>query len=414
MAKDLTVTIKRDAAWYARVLWSAAYRFYWDNGFSKAAALGYTTLFSLVPITVFGFGILTSVVLADSEMLSSVRDFIFRQFVPSAAGVDTVLNYLSQFSTQVLGMLQFKGETFQQSSIVLMFLIISCFVLLNSIEYALNEVWQVYESRTINQRISVFCTLIVLVPAFAVSAFIASITIKGTLLGATEHSGAMVDFAAPWLIDLFAFSALYFLIPKAPVKIRNALFGGFIAALLFGLAKSGFTTYVAHFSSYEKIYGTISTVLIFLFWMYLSWSIVLFGAEVSYQAQHLSKFGQVWKRKVMSVGNGVYLLALQSLIRLGRSYDAGEAPPTMTLLAEELGCSTIVLRPAIAGLKKAGYIGQNDQGTISLLKAPDKISLVDIRDAVLSGTDMTLHYSHEISKAFEKSDFSGTLRDLMS
>lgn len=413
MANDFTVKIKRDAIWYARVLWSAAYRFYWDNGFSKAASLAYTTLFSLVPVTVFGFGILTSVVLADSQMLSSVRDFIFRQFVPNAAGVDTILNYLSQFSTQVLGLLQFKSETFQQSSIVLVFLIISCFVLLNSIEYALNEVWQVYESRTINQRISVFCTLIVLLPAFAVSAFFASVTLKDSLIGASKHSGALIDFMAPWLIDMAAFSALYSLIPKASVKIRNALIGGFVAALLFGLAKSGFTTYVTQFSSYEKIYGTISTVLIFLFWMYLSWSIVLFGAEVSYQAQHLSKNGEVWKRKVMSVGNGVYLLAIQALIRLGKSYDQGEAPPTLTMLAEELGCSTIVLRPAISGLKKAGCVALTDQGALSLLKSPEKIMLSEVRDAVLAGTDMTLHFSDSLSRVFSRSDFSGTLREVM-
>lgn len=413
MRKDLTVQIKRDAIWYARVLWSAAYRFYWDNGFSKAAALGYTTLFSLVPITVFGFGILTSVVLADSEMLSSVRDFIFRQFVPDAAGVDTILSYLSQFSNQVLGMLQFRGETFQQSSIVLLFLIISCFVLLNSIEYALNEVWQVYEARSINQRISVFCTLIVLVPAFAVSAFFASLTIKRTFVANSEHSLAFIDFIAPWCIDMFAFSALYFLIPKANVKLKNALLGGFMAALLFGIAKSGFTTYVTNFSSYERIYGTISTVLIFLFWMYLSWSIVLFGAEVSYQAQHLSKYGEVWKRTVMSVGNGVYLLSIQALVRLAKAYDEGESPPTLTMLAEELGCSTIVLRPAISGLKKAGCLGQTDQGALSLLRAPEKILLADVRDAVLAGTEMTLYYPESVSKVFSKSDFSGTLRELI-
>ncbi|NMC62875.1 MAG: hypothetical protein GYA55_06860, partial [SAR324 cluster bacterium] len=174
---DFSSWIGQELKWMVRVIYSSCHRFYWDNGFSKAASLAYTTLFSLVPVTVFGFGILASVVLANETLLEQVRGFIIKQFVPSAAGADIVLEYLKTFGAQVMTLLSFEDANFGVSLFALIFLVFSCLILINSIEYALNLVWQVFEPRSIAHRLSVFCTLIVVTPVLAVSAFYTSIFI---------------------------------------------------------------------------------------------------------------------------------------------------------------------------------------------------------------------------------------------
>ncbi len=365
--------------WILRVIYSSCNRFYWDNGFSKAAALAYTTLFSLVPVTVFGFGILASVVLANQNLLESVRGFIIRQFVPSSAGADEVLQYLKTFSDQVMTLLRFEEETFRVSVFALVFLVISCLVLINTIEYTLNLVWQVFEPRTMAHRISVLCTIIVVIPVLATSAFFTSIFINRQI-----SPYALLDTTynrlVPFLIDCVVFAVVYYLVPKAPVRLRSALFGAILAAVLFDLAKYGFSVYIARLSSYQQIYGTVSTIVIFLFWLYLSWTIILIGAEFSFQAQYLPRNGPLVKRTFMSVGDGRLLLALQTLIIVGKAFIEGGKLPGDLDLAERLNCSSLVLRPILAELKKAGIITQSDsrEAGIALARHPARISLNEL------------------------------------
>lgn len=405
--------------WLLRVAYSSSSRFYWDNGFSKAASLAYTTLFSLVPVTVFGFGILASVVLANDNLLESVRAFIIKQFVPDAAGADLILEYLKAFSEQMMMLLRFEDATFRVSVFALVFLVLSCLVLINSIEYTLNQVWQVFEPRGIARKLSVFCTIIVVGPVLAVSAFYTNI-----FIGRQVSEFVLLDHIysrlVPFVIDCLVFTVLYFLVPKAPVRLSSSFFGACVAAVLFDLGKYGFSLYITSFSSYQQIYGTISTIVIFLFWLYLCWTVILIGAEFSYQVQYLPRRGHLVTRDFMSVGDGRLTLALQALLIIARNFLEGGRLPSDLDLAEALGCSSIALRPVLAELKSAGIITQSDsrEGSIALAKSPEKISVHEIRD-VLFRNAAPVHFAQQLSAAYAamspgKISGSCSLADLIS
>lgn len=387
-----------DLIWTARVILSACSRFYWDNGFSRAASLAYTTLLSIVPVTALAFGFLASFA-ASKDYVPAVREFIFRQFAPSTHAVDEVIIALAQFSEKLPTVNVF----------VIAFVVATSILLLNSVEYVLNEVWQVYEARSMSQRVAIFCAILVIAPVLAISGYY---TLKFQIVPLLEELRPGTGFAEfysylfGFLVDFVAFLSLYYLVPKAPVRITSATFGALIATLCFGLAKHGFAIYIARFYSfttYAEIYGvTLAVIPIFLFWLYLSWTIVLLGAEMCFQAQYLPKSGRVWKRHYLSVGDGKMVLAMQVLVIVARAFHEGERLPTELELTERLGCSSVVLKGALNRLERAEVIARGDDGSqrVTLIRSAQKITLDEIRVA-LYGDMAAMHFPEEMARLFE-------------
>ena len=118
--------------WIARVIYSAADRFYWDDGFSKAASLAYTSLFSLVPFVTLIFGIFAFIALSEDK-IASIEQFIITNFIPA----ENVAEQLGDFLANVRNNVSSFGLP------MLAFFVVSSILLINSVEYALNETWQV-------------------------------------------------------------------------------------------------------------------------------------------------------------------------------------------------------------------------------------------------------------------------------
>ncbi|MBN8549173.1 MAG: YihY family inner membrane protein [Deltaproteobacteria bacterium] len=386
--------ILNETRWFFRVVVSSCDRFYWDNGFSKAASLAYTTLLSIVPLMALVFGMFASFAVSN-EHLPQVRRFILKQFVPDVTSVDTALTYLTKFSESLASL----------NVIVLVFVVVTSILLINSVEYALNEVWQVYEPRTIAHRIAIFCAILVIAPALVISAYYFSTARLEPLLagmGTGSYIAVIYNWLLPFLIDFLAFVSLFFLVPKAPVRLHSACFGAFLTAVLFALAKEGYAIYIVSFASYSAIYTTLAAIPISLFWLYIGWTVVLFGAELSYQAQYLPHQGKLWKRSILAVGDGRLLLAMQSLVIITRRFVEGGKLPNDIELAESLGCSTVVLKPSLDALERAGIICRGDSRDmpLTLMRSPEKLTLAEVREALFSSR-ASIHYPAQMAKLFE-------------
>ena len=82
------------------------------------------------------------------------------------------------------------------------------------------------------------------------------------------------------VMEVLAFALMFFIIPNRKVTFKHASIAALITAILFEIAKSGFGIFVEYFSTYQVIFGALATIPLFLIWIYLSWSIILFGAEI--------------------------------------------------------------------------------------------------------------------------------------
>lgn len=95
-----------------------------------------------------------------------------------------------------------------------------------------------------------------------------------------------------WVVIIFlfffAYSFLYYMAPAKKTKWRFISAGGTLATILSIIALAGFTFYINNFSQYNKLYGSIGTLLIILFLMYIMSLILLVGFELNasiYQAR---------------------------------------------------------------------------------------------------------------------------------
>ena len=260
-------------------------RFIADQGTNNAAALTYTTLFAVVPMMTVTFSMLSAIP-AFQDTGEQIQSFIFRNFVPSAG--ETLQQYLRDFTTQAR----------QLTWVGVVVLAATAFWMLVTIEKTFNTIWRVRQPRRGVSSFLLYWAILSLGPlllggGFAISTYITSLSLisgPDALLGMQ----ALLKFM-PLLFSVAAFTLLYATVPNAQVPLKHALLGGLFAATLFEVAKMLFGLYVRLFPGYQLIYGAFATVPLFLLWIYLSWLIVLFGAELVCNLG----ISQQWRRRAM-------------------------------------------------------------------------------------------------------------------
>jgi membrane protein len=201
-----------------------------------------------------------------------VQGWVFENFVPATGEV--VQEHLSQFTSQARKL----------TAVGVVFLVVTSIMMMKNIEAALNRIWRVSEPRKGMSSFLLYWAVLSLGPVLVglgllLTSYLASLPL---LYSASELVGRPVLLALlPPVLSTAAFTLLYAAVPNCSVPIRNAAIGALAAALLFEIAKRGFAFFVAQFPSYELVYGAFAAVPMFLVWIFISWTIVLFGAEIS-------------------------------------------------------------------------------------------------------------------------------------
>jgi len=149
--------------------------------------------------------------------------------------------------------------------------------------YEVEEGRPFYKLRPVQLLITLVCVVLLAVVAL-------SIVVTGPLARAVGDAVGLGSVAvtiwdiAKWpvlaLVVSLIFSLLYYATPNVrQPRFRWFSLGGVIALVVWVLASLGFAFYVSHFSSYNKTYGSLAAVVIFLVWLWISNLALLFGAE---------------------------------------------------------------------------------------------------------------------------------------
>lgn len=245
-------------------------------------------------------------------------------------------------------------------SVLLIFAAIS---MLSRIETTFNDIWGVARGRTWFMRIVLYWGVLSLAPLLLVVAlglatgphlqstkrFLATLPLVGTFL---FNFGFQF---LPVLLLCLAFGAFYMLMPNAKVHWSAALVGGLVSGSLFHLNNLVNVLYVSRVVSNSKIYGSMALVPVFMIGLYISWLIVLFGAQVAYAFQNRATYLE--EKQVENINQrGREFIALRLMTLVGQRYLAGEPAFSVADLANELGVPSRLVRQIMQTLAGARLV----------------------------------------------------------
>jgi membrane protein len=258
------------------LLWQALRKFNDDNGFFLSSGIAFNILINLIPFIMLLLALVGTYLYNDQEVLNHIRAY-FRNVAPTLDPkiIESLMDLIE--SRQIVGILGFVG-----------LLWFSVWVF-GSLRIVLNIVFRVEKSRGMLRGIGIDLLMILLTGILLLVSMI--LTSMVTFLQGYHGRipvaiGPTIQWILKYLLPFFLtycmFVLIYKIIPNKRVHFTSALQAALFASLLWELAKHLFGWYVVHLAGYSIFYGSFSTLVMLVFWVYYSSTILVVGGEFAY------------------------------------------------------------------------------------------------------------------------------------
>jgi membrane protein len=185
----------------------------------------------------------------------------------------------------------------------------------------------------------------------------------------------------PYLFVTGVFTFLYVFVPNTRVRLSSALAGGLTAGVLWAASGAVFTKIVATSIQMVAIYAGFAIFLATLIWIYLSWLILLIGAQLSFYVQN-PRYLHVGQAPVRLTSALRERLAFTVMLLIARRFVSGEAPWRQRAMAEHLEIPGSALAMVVDSLEKAGLVTLNEDEDMLPARDLEGIALADVLSAV--------------------------------
>lgn len=289
---------------------------------TQAAALTYSTLLAIVPIMAVVFAI------ARGFGYNKYIELWFRDALASQPqAAEVIIGWVNSYLVHT------KSGIFL--GVGLVFMLYTVLMLVSNIEQTFNEIWQVKKPRSIFRTFTDYLAMFFLFPILIVissglsifMATMASSLPNFLLLGSAVR---LLISLSPYVLMSALFIALYVFMPNTHVRVKNAIVPGILA----GIAMQWLQFFYIHsqiwVTGYNAIYGSFAALPLFMLWVQISWTICLFGAELSYTSQNLEYYDYDTQTSDISHRYQMMLSALlmghicRRFANGGKPYTAGE------------------------------------------------------------------------------------------
>jgi len=331
----------------------------------RALALTTITLFALVPALVVAFSFLQAFAGMDA-LWRRAQDFLIENLAVGARA--SIEPYLERFVQKAHA----TGAGIVGGAV----LVASSVGLFSNVERALNELWAVRRKRPLVQKVLTYWAGLTLGPILLAGSLALAHRVHDQLGAGAAKSQLLARATAVVLTCLF-FTVAYVIVPYTRVRLRAALAGGVVAGLAWELAKGLYTWAVGHFFQYSAIYGSLAAIPIFLLWLYISWTLLLFGARVAFVVQHARQL--LRSHEVERTPLGRELLAARALLAVARAYRRGAPPPDPGEVAAELEVLAEPVRDVLSQLRGAGLVLEAAGGGLVPGRPLEQLTLADVR-----------------------------------
>lgn len=308
----------------------------------RCAALTFYTLISIVPILAVVFAIVKGFGILDG-LIANLYGIFPQQ--------PEIVDYVIEFADRALANTQ-SGVVAAVGVVLLFWAVIRVF---GSIESAFNNIWEVSSTRSLARKYSDYIAVIVVAPILWAAASGIGTYTQGLIdIGDTRWLGIasrMTSLVVIWV--MFAF--LYYVIPNTTVRFGSALTAGIVAGTAFMLFQWGYVYLQRMMTSYNAIYGSFAALPLFLLWVQYSWTILLFGGELSFAYQNFSKFDE--ERESLRIdydSRRKVLLAVMTVVL--RHFVEGHGAMSLSEVRRELNLPTRIVNSVLYSLVDAGLL----------------------------------------------------------
>lgn len=259
--------------------------------------------------------------------------------------------------------------------------------LIVTVEKTFNVIFRAPQGRPWHVRIPIYWAIITLGPVLIWGSFYISTqfadAIKGVwaldwLLGLLNQFTAL---AVTWLL----FVLLFKLMPNAQVAIKPALAGALVSALAWELMKAALRWYVENAvlsQTQAQLYGSLALIPVLLFWVYLSWLVVLAGLQVTHILQTLPahRRGKFQDQRPEPVARDPWLV-IPVMSSVAQAFDEGKTRP-IDRIAKDVNAPVATVSQIVDELVGRGLLHRlpNDDGPsdLTLAMPPGRIRIADL------------------------------------
>jgi len=236
-----------------------------------AGYLSYVTLLSLVPLLAVIFSAF-SLFPVFGRWRGEMEAFVFKNFVPKLG--ETIQGHFSEFIENATKM----------TPVGLIVLILVALLLIYSVDHTLNHIWGVSKNRKLVISFSIYWVVLTLGPILIGTSILATsylISITGFEENFILELRRIFIGLLPYIASFSIFLLLYLMVPNTQVHFWSAFSGAIIASILFEISKYFFALYLTNFPLYQAIYGALAIIPLLFIWVYVSWIVILIGAQVA-------------------------------------------------------------------------------------------------------------------------------------
>jgi len=345
---------------------AAGYRFYHDQCLMRASALAYTSLLSLVPLLALMFAVLKG--LGAQERLEPL---LLSRLSLDQATTDQVIGFIDRTNVGTLGAV---------GAAALVFTVLS---VLGTIEASFNDIWRVARARTFWRQVSDYLGVVLLTPFLLLAATaIASASQVQQILDRVLHDGTVGGLAmqavrlSPLLINAVALGILYAIMPNRRPAPAPLVISALLAGAAWHVMQTLYVALQVGVARYDAIYGALAQLPVTLVWLYVSWAIVLAGAELA----AVLEYGGDGRPATVPAD----VLALELLVRAADAFTAGAGGIEPHRVARALGLDVGTVWRGSRGLVERGWLVLVDGGErIALGCEAAKIAVAELPNGVL-------------------------------
>ena len=357
-----------------------------DKCLQQASSLAYKTVLSVVPFVAVALSLIKAFggfSGEESALVVFVAEHLLAIEAKTVAG--QITKYTEQLSFGAIG------------GIGVGVLLLVSVSLLDTVDKTLNDVFKSRIKRGWFARFTTYYAVITLGPLLLSVSLYQTARLQSALQGGVV--GAISPYLWPVAITWVMLLACYKLFPAARVRWIPAAIGAALAAVGFELVKWGFNVYVAQalLSNYNRIYGAIALVPLFLVWVYVVWIIILFGAEFAYTLQNLERIvsdeRQARFEHLDDLARQALVnehLAIRVMVWIAARYDSGLGGGTVADAANALTAPDQAVGGVVMPLERMGFLSAEEQGagadrSFVPSRSPDRIRIVDVAAAFREG-----------------------------